>query len=58
MDCHFIIKNWKYGNLLILNNLRYLHGRGEIKGKRWLQRCYGSSIIPSLTRLNLDRFIE
>ncbi len=33
---------WKPGDLLIFNNLRCLHGRGEVHGKRWLQRCYGS----------------
>jgi L-asparagine oxygenase len=44
---------WRVGDLLIFNNLRYLHGRGEISGKRWLQRCYGSSRISCAAAVNL-----
>lgn len=36
---------WEPGDMLIFNNRRMLHGRGKIKGKRWLQRCYGSSAV-------------
>nr|WP_272902969.1 TauD/TfdA family dioxygenase [Xenorhabdus sp. Sc-CR9] len=46
-------QEWNPGNLVIFNNLRCVHGRGEVKGERWLQRCYGSSIIPTATVLEL-----
>ena len=36
---------WNPGDLVIFSNFRCLHGRGDINGKRWLQRCYGSSRV-------------
>ncbi|WP_099142932.1 TauD/TfdA family dioxygenase [Xenorhabdus kozodoii] len=50
-------QEWNPGNLLIFNNLRCVHGRGEVKGERWLQRCYGSSIIPAATVIELSKAI-
>ncbi|PHM37109.1 TauD/TfdA family dioxygenase [Xenorhabdus innexi] len=47
------IQEWTPGDLVVFNNLRCVHGRGEVKGERWLQRCYGSSIIPTATMLEL-----
>lgn len=44
---------WQAEDLLIFNNFRCLHGRGEITGKRWLQRCYGSSRVSLATVINL-----
>ncbi|MDC9614999.1 TauD/TfdA family dioxygenase [Xenorhabdus khoisanae] len=46
-------QEWVPGNLVIFNNLRCVHGRGEVKGERWLQRCYGSAVIPTATVLEL-----
>ncbi|OOF23803.1 hypothetical protein BZJ19_12525 [Salinivibrio proteolyticus] len=40
---HKTVSSWKSGDLVVFNNLRTVHGRGEVKGNRWLQRCYGSS---------------
>ncbi|WP_197496822.1 TauD/TfdA family dioxygenase [Paraburkholderia caribensis] len=37
------------GDLLIFNNLRCMHGRAEVKGRRWLKRIYGARD---------DRFID
>ncbi|SBS28463.1 L-asparagine oxygenase [Marinomonas spartinae] len=37
-----IESNWNAGDLVVFSNLRVLHGRGKISGKRWLQRCYSS----------------
>ncbi len=51
---NYITKNWSSGDLLIFNNLRCMHGRGEIRGKRWLQRCYGTNIFKPATILNLN----
>ncbi|OCQ52472.1 L-asparagine oxygenase [Photorhabdus australis subsp. thailandensis] len=48
-----IIQEWVPGDLVIFNNLRCVHGRGEVKGERWLQRCYGSSIVPTASVLEL-----
>ncbi len=39
--CHQKV-SWAPGDMVIFNNLRCLHARGEIKGDRWLQRCYGN----------------
>ncbi|HHW4678919.1 MAG TPA: TauD/TfdA family dioxygenase [Xylella sp.] len=50
-----IIKPWKLGDLLIFSNLRCMHGRGEIKGERWLQRCYGSHVFPCGTVFQLNQ---
>lgn len=47
-------KYWKKGDLIIFNNLKCMHGRGEIKGSRWLQRCYGSYSFSPSTILSLD----
>ncbi|NHB57924.1 TauD/TfdA family dioxygenase [Acinetobacter shaoyimingii] len=47
-------KNWKSGDLLIFNNLRCMHGRGEIVGKRWLQRCYGTYTFDQSTIVKLN----
>lgn len=47
-------KQWDAGDLLIFNNLRCLHGRGEIKGKRWLQRCYGTYTFDQSTIVKLN----
>ncbi|HGE0767481.1 TPA: TauD/TfdA family dioxygenase [Salmonella enterica subsp. enterica serovar Typhimurium] len=44
---------WKPGDFLIFNNRRTLHGRKAIQGVRWLQRCYGSRMIPAFTKINL-----
>ncbi|HFV9934727.1 TPA: TauD/TfdA family dioxygenase [Salmonella enterica subsp. enterica serovar Bovismorbificans] len=44
---------WKPGDFLIFNNRRTLHGRKAIQGVRWLQRCYGSQMIPAFTKINL-----
>ncbi|EKP7192465.1 TauD/TfdA family dioxygenase [Salmonella enterica] len=45
---------WDKGDFLIFNNRRTLHGRKEIKGKRWLQRCYGSKTISPYKKINLE----
>lgn len=37
-----ITNRWKSGDLVVFNNLRTMHGRGDVRGGRWLQRCYGS----------------
>ncbi|MDD0943736.1 TauD/TfdA family dioxygenase, partial [Xylella fastidiosa] len=42
VDENIYSKFWEKGDLIIFNNLKCMHGRGQIKGKRWLQRCYGS----------------
>lgn len=42
MDKNKISNVWQPGDLVVFNNLRTMHGRGEVKGDRWLQRCYGS----------------
>ncbi|MDD9316041.1 TauD/TfdA family dioxygenase [Acinetobacter lactucae] len=47
-------KSWKRGDLVIFNNLKCMHGRGEIKGERWLQRCYGTYTFSPSTVLNLE----
>jgi len=47
-------KSWKKGDLIIFNNLKCMHGRGEIKGTRWLQRCYGTYTFSPSTVLNLN----
>lgn len=47
-------KSWKKGDLIIFNNLKCMHGRGEIKGSRWLQRCYGSYTFSPATVCNLN----
>jgi L-asparagine oxygenase len=47
-------KHWKSGDLLIFNNLRCMHGRGEIVGKRWLQRCYGTYTFDQSTIVKLN----
>ncbi|MCG2572104.1 TauD/TfdA family dioxygenase [Acinetobacter sp. ME22] len=49
-----IQKSWDAGDLIIFNNLRCLHGRGEITGKRWLQRCYGTYTFSSATVLDIE----
>lgn len=36
---------WEPGDLMIFSNRRCLHSRARINGQRWLQRCYGSSLI-------------
>lgn len=46
--------NWSKGDLIILNNLKMLHGRGEIVGKRHLTRCYGNQFIGAFEVLDLD----
>lgn len=46
--------NWSKGDLIILNNLKMLHGRGEIIGERHLIRCYGSQSIEAFEVLDLD----
>ncbi|WP_228762824.1 TauD/TfdA family dioxygenase [Xylella fastidiosa] len=50
-----IIKRWHPADLLIFSNLRCMHGRGEIQGQRWLQRCYGSYVFPSGTVFQLSQ---
>ncbi|MDD0927784.1 TauD/TfdA family dioxygenase [Xylella fastidiosa subsp. multiplex] len=50
-----IIKRWQPADLLIFSNLRCMHGRGEIQGQRWLQRCYGSYVFPSGTVFQLSQ---
>ncbi len=48
-----IIKRWQPADLLIFSNLRCMHGRGEIQGQRWLQRCYGFDVFrPALRCFN------
>lgn len=49
-----IQKSWNVGDLIIFNNLRCLHGHGEIKGNRWLQRCYGTYTFSSTTVLDIE----
>ncbi|PWC10288.1 TauD/TfdA family dioxygenase [Brenneria corticis] len=49
-----ITKHWKPGDLVVFSNLRCVHGRGEIKGRRWLQRCYGSYMVTAGTVLWLN----
>jgi len=36
------------GTLAIFSNLRHLHGRGAISGRRWLQRLYGRRDLSAL----------
>ncbi|MBV6776887.1 TauD/TfdA family dioxygenase [Xanthomonas euvesicatoria] len=48
-------KRWKPGDLVIFSNLRCMHGRGEIRGRRWLQRCYGSHTLPAGAVVQLNR---
>lgn len=48
-------KVWNSGDLLIFNNLRCMHGRGEIQGKRWLQRCYGTYTFEQSTIVALNQ---
>jgi L-asparagine oxygenase len=36
------------GTLLIFSNLRHLHGRGAISGRRWLQRLYSRCDLSAL----------
>jgi L-asparagine oxygenase len=36
------------GTLVIFSNLRHLHGRGAIRGKRWLQRLYSRRDLSAL----------
>ncbi|MHA1066460.1 TauD/TfdA family dioxygenase [Enterobacter ludwigii] len=45
---------WDKGDFLIFNNRRTLHGRKGIKGKRWLQRCYGSKKISPYKIIGLE----
>ena len=52
---NIIQKKWSRGDLIIFNNLKCLHGRGAIKGKRWLQRCYGTYTFPLTTVLELNK---
>ncbi|WP_411268195.1 TauD/TfdA family dioxygenase [Ketobacter sp. GenoA1] len=33
------------GDLMIFSNRRCLHSRARIDGQRWLQRCYGSTLV-------------
>lgn len=47
--------DWKIGDLLVFNNFRCLHGRGEISGRRWLQRCYASRSVESADVIDLTR---
>ncbi|WP_262964622.1 TauD/TfdA family dioxygenase [Methylobacter psychrophilus] len=53
-ESNVIAHSWRPGDLLIFNNFRCLHGRGEIKGKRWLQRCYGSRKVNVGEIINLN----
>ena len=46
---------WNPGDLLIFNNLRCLHARGEIKGDRWLQRCYGTENLNMSNVVDLSK---
>lgn len=46
--------NWQPGDLLIFNNLRCLHARGQTTGDRWLQRCYGSQDIDTSRIIDLS----
>lgn len=46
--------DWLEGDLLIFNNFKTLHGRGEIVGKRHLRRCYGSSYQKDFNVLDLS----
>ncbi len=47
--------NWLPGDFVIFNNFRCLHGRSEIRGKRWLKRCYGSKHILPGTVIDLHK---
>jgi len=46
--------SWEPGDFVIFSNLRCLHGRGSISGRRWLKRCYGSRnmVCGSVVDLN------
>jgi hypothetical protein len=44
------------GSVLILENLRCLHGREEIKGRRWLQRVYSRQDLAALEALGPQPF--
>ncbi|MCD8456963.1 TauD/TfdA family dioxygenase [Xylella taiwanensis] len=55
LQCVSIVKRWKPADIVIFSNLRCMHGRGEIKGERWLQRCYGSYVFPSGTVFQLNQ---
>lgn len=41
------------GELLLFNNYRCVHGRGEVSGNRWLKRVYGSRASNLIDNQNL-----
>lgn len=44
------------GSLLIIENLKCLHGREEIRGRRWLQRAYSRQDLQALQALGTAPF--
>ena len=42
------------GDLMIFSNKRCLHSRARIDGQRWLQRCYGSTLVGLGEVVDLD----
>ena len=57
MDNVAITHEWHPGDMVIFSNTRCVHARGNIEGKRWLQRCYGSSTISPGSILNADSYL-
>ena len=45
---------WEVGDLMIFSNKRCLHSRARIDGQRWLQRCYGSTLVGLGEVVDLD----
>jgi hypothetical protein len=46
---------WEPGDLVLFSNLRCLHGRGAVTGKRWLKRCYGSKSLSLASVVDLNQ---
>lgn len=53
-DCHQQVQ-WSPGDMVIFNNLRCLHARGQITGDRWLQRCYGTELLQTSRKIDLSK---
>lgn len=56
-ECHQKVQ-WSPGDMVIFNNLRCLHARGEIVGDRWLQRCYGTELLQASRKIDLPNSLS